>query len=316
MTTNDFTHYRIFHLHIFLAVVLCFITHPPMSAQVRKSDDQSVIPIVNQEVYQSIIQFYEYDRNIPLDARIVSNEDYEGANKQKIIFKGVNNSQVPSLLIVPKDGQLTHPIVLIADGLGGEKNWWVDDESFSLGGLVTKSLLKKGFAVMVCDAVFHGERSWENDFSSQPWPWTYPYTFRHIVIQTGIEYRRAIDYLTTRADIDTSRIGMMGVSMGGVITFALSSIDSRIKSAIAGLTPPFKEYEFQSIAPSTFASRVQVNSFLMFIGTNDELYSTQEARKLFGMISVKNKEFIEYNTGHHVSKEYADMASKWFFKNL
>jgi cephalosporin-C deacetylase-like acetyl esterase len=316
MNTNNFTNNRKLYPPIFLAIVLYLLTNPPISAQVKKNDAQTAIPIVNQEVYQSIVQFYEYDRNIPLDAQIVSNENYEGANKQKIIFRGVNNSQVPSLLIVPKDGQLTHPIVLIADGLGGEKNWWVDDKSFSLGGLVTKSLLKKGFAVMVCDAVFHGERSWENSYSSQPWPWNYPYTFRHIVMQTGIEYRRAIDYLTTRADIDTSRIGMMGISMGGVITFALSSIDSRIKSAIAGLTPPFKEYEFQSIAPSTFASRVQVNSFLMFIGTKDELYSTNEARKLFDMISVKKKEFIEYNTGHYVSKEYADMASEWFFKTL
>jgi cephalosporin-C deacetylase-like acetyl esterase len=316
MGTKNYIINRILYPPVLLGVVLCLITNHTLSAQVKKGDAQAAIPIVNQEVYQSIIQFYEYDGNIPLDARIVSNEDYEGSNKQKIIFKGVNNSQVPSLLIVPKDGQLTHPIVLIADGLGGEKNWWVDDESFSLGGLVTKSLLKKGFAVMVCDAVFHGERSWENGFSSQPWPWTYPYTFRHIVMQTGMEYRRAMDYLATRADIDTSRIGMMGVSMGGVITFALSSIDSRIKSSIAGLTPPFKEYEFQSIAPSTFAGRMQVNSFLMFIGTKDELYSTKEARTLFDMISAKKKEFVEYNTAHHVSKEYADMASEWFAKNL
>jgi esterase/lipase len=54
----------------------------------------------------------------------------------------------------------------------------------------------------------------------------------------------------------------------------------------------------------------------MFIGTKDELYSTKEARTLFDMISAKKKEFVEYNTAHHVSKEYADMASEWFAKNL
>lgn len=316
MTANNFMHNTIFRSRNLLMISLCFIIYHPSSAQIKKADTQTSIPVVSQEVYHTVAQFYEYDRNIPLDARIVSNEEYEGANKQKIIFQGVNNSRVPSLLIVPKDGQLTHPVILIADGLGGQKDWWVDDESFSLGGLVTKSLLKNGFAVMVCDAVFHGERTWENGFSSPPWPWSYPYTFRHIVIQTAIEYRRAIDYLITRQDIDSTRIGMMGVSMGGVITFALSSVDSRIKSSIAGLTPPFKEHEFQSISPSSFASRVGVNSFLMFIGTKDELYSKKEAQYIFDMIPVKKKEFIEYNTGHHVSKEYAGMASEWFLKNL
>jgi dienelactone hydrolase len=307
---------KILRTYIFGTITFSIIAITPIQAQVKESDSQSAIPVVNNEVYKAITQFYKYDKDIPLDARIISNEDYEGGNKQKIIFQGVNNSRVPSLLIVPKDGQTKHPIILIADGLGGEKNWWVDDESFSLGGLVTKSLLKKGFAVMVCDAVYHGERTSENSFSSLPWPWASPYTFRHIVIQTAVEYRRAIDYLTTRTDIDTARIGMMGVSMGGVITVALSSVDSRIKSAIAGLVPPFKENEFQSIAPSTFASRIKVNSFLMFIGTNDELYTIKDARQLFDMISVKKKEFVEYNTGHHVSKEYVPMVSDWFTKNL
>jgi dienelactone hydrolase len=316
MNTNSFVRNKIFRSPRPLVIVLCFIFYHPISAQIKKTTSQTAFPALSQEVYHAITQFYEYDRNIPLDARIVSNGEYEGASKQKIIFQGVNNSRVPSLLLVPKDGKMTHPVVLIADGLGGQKDWWLDDESFSLGGLVTKSLLKNGFAVMVCDAVFHGERTWENGFSSQPWPWSYPYTFRHIVMQTAIEYRRAMDYLTTRPDIDSTRIGMLGVSMGGVITFALSSIDPRIKSSVAGLVPPFREQEFQSFSPLSLASRVGVNSFLMFIGTKDELYSKKEAQNIFDMIPAKKKEFIEYNTGHHVSKEYAGMAAEWFLKNL
>jgi cephalosporin-C deacetylase-like acetyl esterase len=218
--------------------------------------------------------------------------------------------------MIPKDSLLNHPVVMIVDGYGGAKNWWVDDESFSLGGLVTKALLKSGFAVMICDAVYHGERSSENGFASLLGPWKYPYSFRHVCIQTAVEYRRAMDYLTTRADIDTSRIGMMGISMGGLITFALSSIDSRIKSAVAGITPPLKEYAFQPIAPSTFASRIKTNSFLMFIGNKDELYTIKEARQLYDMVSVKKKDFIEYNSGHYVTKEYAGMVADWFSKNL
>jgi cephalosporin-C deacetylase-like acetyl esterase len=297
-------------LSFLLAIVYCWTAITPTIAQVKKADAQTDIPLVSNEVYQTIVQFFEYDRNIPLDARIVSKEAFQGANKEKIVFTGVNHSQVPALLIIPKDGKETHPVVLIVDGIEGFKDSW------PLGGLVTKSLLKSGFAVMICDAVYHGERTYENGFESPPWPYQYPYLGRQMIIQTAIEYRRALDYLSTRTDIDNSRIGMLGLSMGGMITFELTSIDSRIKSAVAGLTPPLKEHEFQSFTPSTFASRININSFLMFMGNKDDFYTMKEARQLYDMIPIINKEFVEYNTGHEVTVEYVTLVTDWFVKNL
>lgn len=109
MSANNFRHNSIFLSHILLTIVLCLITCLSVSAQVKKNDAQTTIPVVSQEVYQSIARFYEYDKSISIDDRILSNEKYEGAYKQKIVFQGINNSRVPALLIVPKDGQLTHP---------------------------------------------------------------------------------------------------------------------------------------------------------------------------------------------------------------
>ena len=299
-----------------LTIVYCWTAIIPSIAQVKKADAQTAIPVVSKEVYQTIVQFYEYDRNIPLDARIVSKEVFLGANKEKIVYTGVNHSQVPALLIIPEDGAETHPVVLIVDGIEGYKERWLQDGSWPLGGLVTKSLLKSGIAVMICDAVYHGEGTFDNGFAPPPWPYQYPYSGRQMIIQTAIECRRAMDYLSTRTDIDSSRIGMLGLSMGGMITFELTSIDPRIKSAVAGLTPLLKEYEFQSFTPSTFASRINTNSFLMFMGNKDDFYSMKEARQLYDMIPIRNKEFVEFNTGHDVTVEYVTMMTDWFDKNL
>jgi dienelactone hydrolase len=299
-----------------LSIVYCWTAITPTIAQVKNSDAKTAIPLVSQEVYQTIIQFYEYDHNIPIDARIVSKEECQGANKDKIVFTGVNNSQVPALLLIPKDGAETHPVVLVVDGMDGNKERWVQDDSWPLGGLVTKSLIKSGFAVMICDAAYHGERTSDNGFAPPPWPYQYPYLGRQMMIQTAIEYRRAMDYLSTRTDIDNSRIGMLGLSMGGMIIFALTSFDSRIKSALAGLTPILKEYEFQSFAPSTFASRINTKSFLMFMGNKDDFYTMKDAHQLYDMIPITDKEFVEYNTGHDVTTEYVTLVTDWFDKNL
>lgn len=300
---------------ILLAIIYSW-TPVLIFAQIKKAEPNTAIPIVSNEAYQYIIQFYDYDKNIPLEVKNISKEDYQGGSNEKIVFTGVNYSQVPAYLISPKNGASSHPVVLIVDGGMGSKERWVQDDNWPKGGLITKALLAKGFAVMICDAVYHGERSYENGFASFPGVYQYPYSFRHIAIQTAIEYRRAIDYLSTRSDIDTTRIGMLGLSLGGLITFELTSIDSRIKSAVAGLMPIFKEKEFQTIAPTTFASRINSKSFLMFMGNKDGWYTMKDARQLYDMIPIKNKEFVEYNNGHEVTLECVALVTDWFVKYL
>jgi dienelactone hydrolase len=300
-----------------LMIIICAWTPSLTLAQVANADAQTPLTGVSKEVFRAIAQFYEYDRSVPLDGHVVSKQDYAGSSQEKIVFTGVNYSKVPSFLLLPNDGKKKHPVVLIVDGYSGTKERWLVDDSWPLGGLVTKSLLKAGFAVMICDLVYHGERNYESGFAALPWFTEYPYAARQMTIQTSMDYRRAMDYLATRADIDSARMGMLGLSMGGMIVFQLASIDSRIKTAVAGLTPTvFKGDKFQSYNATTFAGYVQAGSILMFMGNKDPLYSMKEARQLYDMIPVKNKEFVEYNTDHSLTREYVGLVANWFIKNL
>jgi dienelactone hydrolase len=297
-----------------LLISYCLLIFTSTYAQNTKEDTKSILPVVSNEAYQAIVQFYEYDAEIPLEAQIAEKKELPYGNREKIIFTGINQSRVPSYLIIPKDGARYHTVVLIVDGIFGSKERWFDDESWPKGGLVTKALLNNGFAVMILDAVYHGERSAENDYAGPSLK--YPIAARDMMMQTTIEHRRAIDYLSSRADIDTTRIGVLGLSMGGLSTFQLASIDSRIKTAIAGLTPQIKEPKFQPVVSTTFASHVTCSSFLMFMGNEDSWYTMKEARQLYDLIPVTKKEFVEYNTGHVPPIEYVDKVTDWFVKNL
>jgi dienelactone hydrolase len=213
-------------------------------------------------------------------------------------------------------GKTPYPIVFLVDGIYGSKERWLKDDSWLKGGLVTKSLLQAGFAVMVLDAVYHGERAAENNFVLPPAPSEYPYKARHMMIQTAIEYRRAMDYVANRSDVDTARIGMLGLSMGGLITFALTSLEPRIHTAVAGLTPLFKKSMFQACESSTFASRIKNCSFLLFAGSKDNFYTPDEARQLYDLITTPNKEFVMYETAHEPPVEYAAKVTAWFKQYL
>ena len=297
--------------------VCCFLLFcGSAQGQARQEVSNPELPEVSDEVFQSIVQFYEYDRDIPLEARVLKKEELEHGNREKILFKGVNNTRVPAYLTIPKTGAKSHPVVVIVDGIYGSKERWFDDESWPRGGVMTASLLRAGYAVLILDAAYHGERTSEYDYVSPPYLFTLPNEFRHMVIQTATEHRRAMDYLSTRSDIDTSRIGMMGLSMGALITFELSSIDPRIKTAVAGVVPPLRLKVLEPVDVCTFANHVRCGSFLMFMGNEDSYYSMEEAREIFSRIPISQKEFVEYDSGHQPPVEYIKKVTNWFEKHL
>jgi len=53
--------------------------------------------------------------------------------------------------------------------------------------------------------------------------------------QAAIDSRQAIDWIETRPELDASRIGVFGISMGGIRAAFLAPLDSRIRAATIGL---------------------------------------------------------------------------------
>jgi dienelactone hydrolase len=143
--------------------------------------------------------------------------------------------QVPVLIYKPVNTRSkSFPVVICLHGTGGSK----DEESIK--NLLYK-LTKIGIMGVAIDARYHGERvkgganksqqyeeaitkSWENKDPKQQ---QHPFYF-----DTVYDLWRLTDYLLTRPDVISSRIGMMGISMGGIETWMAASVDKRIKVAV------------------------------------------------------------------------------------
>jgi hypothetical protein len=54
--------------------------------------------------------------------------------------------------------------------------------------------------------------------------------------QMVIDHRQVVDWFETRAELDSARLGIFGVSMGGIKGAILIALESRIKAAALGLT--------------------------------------------------------------------------------
>lgn len=297
---------------LFLLYVILVLSVPLKAQQ----DSTSRMVPIGLEAFEVMRQFFDYDKNIPLDVQIVQRLDKPGYVREKIVFAGTRYSRVPGYLAMPKAGASPYPCVLQLHGLTSSKeSWW---EESGVMGQLTRQLLEAGFAVLSLDAEYHGERLVNNDFKS-------PLSFiengwfvrsRDMMIQTAIEYRRAIDYLATRPEIDTARIGIVGYSMGGIMTFNLSAVEPRIKTSVAAVAPIIT-VPYLATAVHNSAPYITKQPFLMLMGKRDERnYSIDAAQRLYKLIPGNRKDLVFYESGHMLPGEWTSRATEWMKKYL
>jgi cephalosporin-C deacetylase-like acetyl esterase len=134
-------------------------------------------------------------------------------------------------------GQTKFPVVIFLHGTGGNKD----------AGEVKAVLLplvKRGIMAVSIDARYHGDRipggahrsqeyveaayqAWKtNDAQKHAYPFLY---------DTSYDLLRLIDYIVTRPDVNADRIGMGGISMGGIETYMAAAVDPRIKVVVLGI---------------------------------------------------------------------------------
>ena len=291
---------------------------------------------ISDETFAALTYFFQYDLSIPLSATTVETIPYtkefdvceqpEEAGvevhhtREKIVFSGGLNTRVPGQLAFPVDAPRPLPCVLVLDGIGGSKDRWWQKDGWPRGPLALGALFDAGYAVFAIDAQYHGERIGDNNFEppgvllwGDP---PRPKTLLHAIVQSTVECRRALDYLETRAEIDPQRIGVMGQSMGGMMTFALSGIEPRVKAAVSCVVPMMPRQRICPLTPHHFATRNETVPLLMLMGREDEVANDEESEYLFEQIKTPEKKRVLYDSGHRLPPEYVPEAVSWFDEYL
>jgi dienelactone hydrolase len=115
------------------------------------------------------------------------------------------------------------------------------------------------------------------------------------------DFRRTIDYLETRPDIDAGRVAYEGLSWGGWVGAVLPAIEARLKVVVlfgGGLVPDVPaEYSQRNFAP-----RIRV-PVLMQNGRYDFIFPVEtRVKPLLNLLGTpeKDRELKIYETGHSV----------------
>ncbi|HRJ41179.1 MAG: hypothetical protein KJZ86_24635 [Caldilineaceae bacterium] len=186
---------------------------------------------------------------LPLNPQVIERVDRGDFIREKILLHTAPDVAMPVYLLLPKGGDQPRATVLAFAGHGyGVKDivglWEDGSEREKPDGYHADfaiALCRRGFAVAAPEIACFGER--QSDFSHLTTGQSAPTSCTHAAMLAfhlggsvaGMRVRdgrRLVDYLETRPDCDTARLGAMGISGGGMHTLFSTAIDTRIKAAV------------------------------------------------------------------------------------
>ncbi len=274
------------------------------------SSNQPLAAGLNQQAYSILESTFAYEKDYPLHARITGSFQMKDQTFEQFAFDSYHGGSVPGFLALPEKGDAPYPVVLLLHGITGKKENWLQDQ-FTNGSKVVHGLLAQGYAVLALDAQYHGARLVNNDYiepGNMVFKRKWLIRYSHLVTQTVVDYRRAIDYLESRQDIDPQRMGVLGYSMGGHMAFVLGANEPRVKAVVACVVPDTKGIVNNA---GSFAPHLGHLPLLMLMASKDQFYTKDQAQGLFDAIPGNNKAIKFYNSGHSLPSAYTRNAVTW-----
>jgi dienelactone hydrolase len=245
--------------------------------------------------------YYDYSENKAPEVEL-KEEASDASFREHLRFVGTNGEQVPGLFMRPK-AEGVYPLILLLHGYTSNKE--------SMISRYGNALVQKGFAVAALDAPLHGERKGEAGFNK----------FAALAKQGILDYRRLLDYLKTRKDVDNRRIGLIGYSMGAMMGTVLTAVDSRVKSAVlcvggdigigrVNTMPEAMKKDVYALSTSLYSGKIAPRPVLFQNGKNDNVV-LPSTTKLTYEAAGKGKEIEWFDSGHNLPNEANEKAIAW-----
>lgn len=188
-----------------------------------QADWERARPAIRQQVL-SMLGLDPLPARTPLRARTTGVLDREGYRVEKVVFESMPHLYVTANLYLPKTSERS-PVVLYLCGHrpspAGAKHGYQHHGIW---------LARHGFTALLVDTIEFAEVPGIHHgiYNLEMWHWlSLGYSPAGPEVWNGI---RAIDYLATRPEVDIQKLGVTGISGGGIISWYLPAVDDRVKA--------------------------------------------------------------------------------------
>ena len=180
-------------------------------------------------------------RPSPPKARLIARELRSGYTLEKVALSNGVDGEVSALLLLPAARKGPVPAIVWLHSSTPDKTQVIIKNTNGGTEPLGEVLVRQGYAVLSPDAYWHGDRvgtgpsgtaesgktEQEDLFKLNLW---FGRTLWGMFVRDD---QVALDYLCTRPEVDKSRIGATGLSMGSTRAWWLAAVDDRIAAVVA-----------------------------------------------------------------------------------
>lgn len=214
------------------AVPSLIVPREPVSWALRRSEIRSALS-------RCLGELPDHSSASPI--RVIDTQDRGEWIEERFEFDNGAGARVPGVLLIPKNRSGRVPGILYCHWHGGEYDGG-KVELFQQRHTPTApgpELVRRGYAVIAIDAPCFGERQGRGpdgltgsagELSASKLELWLGRSLWGMMLRDDLI---ALDYLCSRPEVDASRIGATGISMGATRTWWLMALDDRIRSGVA-----------------------------------------------------------------------------------
>ncbi len=268
---------------------------------------------VSDEIFEVFLRQFEYD-DLDLDVRQESVDDSSElwTVERVSVTAPYGDERMIINLFLPKISAPRFQTVIYFPGSASLfKDSSEDIDEYYEYPLFLSFLVKTGRAVAY--PVYKGTFERRDDRLMSIHMGTNTHQYTEFLTQLVKDFRRTIDYLETRPDIDATRLAFYGMSWGALMGSIIPAVETRPKTAIL-LAGGLYESGLPEANPINYVSRVTM-PYLMMVGRYDTILDHESSAKpLFELIGTpeEHKVLKVYETDHIPPKsEYIAEILAW-----
>lgn len=184
-----------------------------------------------KELYKLLGELPPRDRQVT--SKIIDISECKNYILESLILDLNGIEPVPAYFIRPKTVKGRVPVILFSHSHGGNyklgKDELIHGSEFLLKPSYAEALTASGYAAICIDAWVFGERRGRTEtelFKEMLWEG------RVMWGMMVYDSLKVLDYLEQRNDVDNERIGAMGISMGGTMSWWVAALNPKVKVCV------------------------------------------------------------------------------------
>jgi dienelactone hydrolase len=255
---------------------------------------------VPDSIFQVYKDQFSYDKT-GLKASVESRQERSGGwIQEKITFDAAyGGERVIAYLFLPKSTAPPYQTVIYFPGGASEDQRSSKDlESYYEFPMFLSFIVKNGRAVLY--PVYKGtfERGNDRLLALLDSDWS-SHQYTQLLIEEVKDFKRCVDYLETRQDIDSKKLAYYGMSWGGTLGAIIPAVEERLKASVL-VAGGFQQLARPEANPFNYVTRVKTPT-LMLNGRYDTLLPLETSSKpMFDLLGTRapDKQLKLYDTDH------------------